>query len=90
MVRDSFGSGRGQFRSHAMGFRPMPARIGLKLTTSPPEADGPASRNPRCAETARRNYPALTRNPGSTRKDRHVHPLQAMMACDTLKVVSCA
>ena len=23
-------------------------------------------------------------------QDRHVHPLQAMMACDTLKIISCS
>ena len=46
LVRDSFGSGDGQFRSHAMVcFRPRPARIGLKLPTSPSESDRPVSRN---------------------------------------------
>ena len=43
--RDSFGSGHGQFRTHAMvSFRPRPSRIGQKLPTSPPETDTPAFR----------------------------------------------
>ena len=46
MVRDSFGSGHGQFRSHTVVIlRSRPARIELGLRASPPETDGLASRN---------------------------------------------
>ena len=66
MVRDSFkGSGHGQFRSHAMAsFRPRPARTRLKLPTWAPKLTDPRPEtDSACAETGRRNYPPLIRNP---------------------------